>query len=70
MWLAVCRWWLAYLTPNKSASTHNNIYTRQQVGVKYAQLLGTVGIHPTCAEELVGALPSKSSGASAAKAGC
>ena len=69
MWLVV---WLvdrlAYLTPNKPAYTHT--HERKQVGVKYAQLLGTVGIHPTCAEELVGALPSKSSGASAAKAGC
>jgi hypothetical protein len=55
--------------------THTNTHHQPrphilQVGIKYSQLLGTVGIHPTNAEELVNALPSKSSGASAAKAGC
>ena len=57
--------------PSIHPPTHPSMRTRtRQVGIKYAQLLGTVGIHPTNAEELVNPLPSKSAGASSAKAGC
>jgi len=39
-------------------------------GITYDDLLNTVGIHPTIAEELVQANVAKSSGESADKAGC
>lgn len=39
-------------------------------GLTHARLVGTVGIHPTSAEELTMLTTSKSSGAPAKKAGC
>ena len=39
-------------------------------GITHKDLLDTVGIHPTVAEEFTTMLVSKSSGASSAKAGC
>lgn len=42
----------------------------QAGGLTYAQLLRTVGIHPTVGEEFTTISVAKSSGASAAKAGC
>lgn len=39
-------------------------------GITYDDLMSTVGIHPTVAEELVQATVSKSSGESADKGGC
>lgn len=41
-----------------------------KAGLTYSQLLSTVGIHPTVAEEFTTLTVSKSSGASAQKAGC
>jgi len=39
-------------------------------GLTYHDLMSTVGIHPTVAEELVGLTVSKKSGANAGKSGC
>ena len=39
-------------------------------GVTYRELIETVGVHPTCGEEIVNTTASKSSGEEIAKAGC
>ena len=39
-------------------------------GVTYRELIDTVGVHPTCGEEIVNTTASKSSGEEIAKAGC
>ena len=39
-------------------------------GLTYKKLMDTVGIHPTCSEEIVGLSVTKSSGHDAAAAGC
>jgi thioredoxin reductase (NADPH) len=44
--------------------------TAFRLGLTYQDLLDTVGIHPTVAEEFTTMEVSKSSGASAEKSGC
>ncbi len=60
---------LHYLGPN-AGEVIQGYAVAVKAGITHAQLVGTVGIHPTTAEELTMLQISKSSGASAKKAGC
>jgi len=58
-----------YLGPN-AGEVIQGYGAAVKAGITYAQLIGTVGIHPTVSEELTTLTVSKSSGASAKKTGC
>mmetsp|Transcript_19823 Transcript_19823/g.63755 ORF Transcript_19823/g.63755 Transcript_19823/m.63755 type:complete len:611 (+) Transcript_19823:129-1961(+) len=58
-----------YLGPNAGEITQG-FSVAMRKGATYADFIGTVGIHPTVAEEFTTMAVTKSSGASAAKGGC